>query len=489
MRVSIPLLTAASRGLAVSLVGGLALLGCQGGAKLTSSDVRIDKAGPDDEVESTDPRMCTTPNGGVYVVWADDREGVSKVWMNRSVDRGGAWLNQAVPISGGEGNASLPDIACNADGVFVTWQDDRAGEVENGNIYYQASFDGGANWLAEAIQLDEDEDGDTNSRAPRIAAVGRRVSVTWFDSYRGGYDIFVTTANDGQIFAAPIRLDVTDDAGASYSAWPQIQTDGANAVYVVWEDSRNGNSDIYFAGSYDAGVRFDPDLRLDLGDMAGQFNSFSPRFAARGSRVYVVWSDERNGDARDILMNWSPNRGLTWATSAIRVDSDPLGFSNSRFPDVALDDAGAAYIAWEDDRNGGYDVFFRRSVDGNFAVPEERLDRDSPGAGNSLRPRVAVQDTTVVVAWEDRRADFESVGYNDLYYNHSLDGGAVWAADLRIDSIEPATSYKVDLNLALDAGQIFAAWADGRRGNQDVFFHRLAVGEEAEYVRVNEQQP
>ena len=31
-------------------------------------------------------------------------------------------------------------------------------------------------------------------------------------------------------------------------------------------------------------------------------------------------------------------------------------------------------------------------------------------------------------------------------------------------------------------GFIYAAWSDGRRGNADVYFHKLQVGEEAEYV-------
>ncbi len=460
----------------IALVGG-----CTGGEQiLVSSDIRVDNVSEPDEVDSDSTGMCVDRNGVVYVVWLDDRDGTPSVWFNKSADGGISWESLDTKVNHGTGVAFSPAIACTDSGVFVVWEDDRDSDVENHNIYYNRSRDQGVTWLPADLILEDDADGDSMSIGPQIVATNNKIHVVWFDALRGGYDIMVATSHDGESFFPQVRLD-GDEPGAAYSAWPQIEADGEGNVYVVWEDSRDGKSDIYFAGSYDDGLTFQPDIRLDLGDQPGQFDSFSPRFSAEGSRVYVVWSDDRNGDERDILMNWSPNRGLTWATGAIRVESDNLGFYDSRFPDVAVQE-GTAYFVWEDARNGGYDVMFRAAVDGNFSTEEVRLDTDQPGEGNSLKPRVTLRNEFIVVAWEERRADTEGEGYNDIYYNWSADGGVIWdPSDRRIDNMDPGASFKVDINIDVRSGDLWAAWTDGRNGTSDVFFHRLTVGEDAEY--------
>ncbi len=470
----------------VALVAPVVLIGCPGGAGVpVSSDIRVDNLGTDDVIDSDSTRMCVNRNGEVFVVWLDDRDGVDAVWFNRSLDGGENWQNEDTKISLGDGKAFAPDIACTDTGVFVVWEDDRDSQIEAHNIYYNRSWDGGDTWLDADLRIEDDEEGDSMSLGPDITAIGNKVYVTWFDALRGGYDIMVSTSHDGESFFPQVRLD-SDEAGAAYSAWPEIATDGEGNVYVTWEDSRDGQSDVYFAGSYDDGLTFEHDIRLDLGDQPGQFDSFTPRMAAVGSRVYVVWSDERNGDNRDILMNWSPNRGLTWATAAIRVESDALGFYDSRFPDVAVQE-GTAYFAWEDNRNGGYDIFFRSAVDGNFETEEARLDTDGPGQANSLKPRIQVRGENVVTVWEERRGDSEGVGYNDIYYNWSADGGATWdVSDHRIDNMQPGASFKVDINVDVRADDVWTSWTDGRNGTSDVFFTRIPLGEDAQFTLVQE---
>ena len=228
-------------------------------------------------------------------------------------------------------------------------------------------------------------------------------------------------------------------------------------------------------------------------DTPGAYDSFRPRIAFNGPAVYVAWHDERNGPARDVLYNFSLNFGETWQNAAYRADTDAAGLYDSINPaiTVTLDSsAGEAQyvgnIAWQDAREGAYDIQHRR-VGGISDDEERRLDGDAAGVGNSLEVEVAGEANTLVVAWEDRRSDRDNAGYNEIYYRYSEDGGATWSAeDLRIDALTPGTSYKNGLQMDVVEGHILAAWIDGRNGTADVYFHRLAVGAQAEFIQVRE---
>ncbi len=472
----------------VGLVLGVALAACNGGAgeqEYLSSDVRIDAAGPTDGSDAWGTRMCVTPSGHVFVVWTDDREGKSSVWLNRSTDAGRSWWTGAKRIDHGAGQAENPDIACTDEVVYVVWEDDRDGELENHNIYVNYSVDQGTKWLDSDVALDADPDGYAMSLGPEVVASGDRVAVAWYDAVSGAYDIYTVASLDrGESWSDPVRVD-SDDAGSAYSATPQLAMDGAGHVYLAWEDSRGGLSDVYFAVSSDDGLSYSRDVRLDSGDGPGAFNSFAPAMATEDGTVVVVWHDERNGEGRDIFMNWSDDHGVTWLAEAVRVDSDNVGFFDSLYPAVLVQ-GGVAHIVWEDARRQGYDIYYRAAVSAAFDAEEVRLDRDSAGFGNSLNPVIASGEAGLVVAWEDRRYD-DGSGYNDLFYNWSEDDGLTWDdIDLRIDSIEDATKYTSDLNLEVYMGELLSAWTDGRRGNTDVFFHHLKVGEEAEYLVAEE---
>lgn len=459
--------------------------GCEEGGDDTvygSTDIRVDAGGETDDPDSVGTRMCVDSTGVVYMVWSDDRDGTSDIWLNRSNDAGRNFMTAAVRVNATQGSVSEnPDVACTDNGVYVVWEDDRDGELENKNIYFNYSTDGGQTFQEVDTNLDADDEGDTISKGPRIDATGDRVHVVWFDDVNGAYDIFAATSGDGGAsFGAPVRVD-SDDEGDAYSAWPELVAAPGGYLYVAWEDSRDGDSDIYFSVSTDSGASFTSDLRIDLGDEVGENDSFEPRLAAEDGVVYVVWHDDRNG-ARDVYTNYSSDNGRSWASDAERVDSDNAGFFDSLYPSVAVQD-GAAHIAWMDARNAGFDIYYRQHDGAAFTAEEQRLDTDSRGSANSIYPVIATSPDYIVVAWEDLRNDTSEVGYNDLYYNYSADFGETFRSDdLRLDSWESGTKYTEDLAIAIHRQEVMAGWTDGRRGSDDVFFTHLTIGEESSYV-------
>lgn len=109
-----------------------------------------------------------------------------------------------------------------------------------------------------------------------------------------------------------------------------------------------------------------PDVRVDLGDLAGSAASFKSALAVEGSSVYVVWADYRNTPflRGDIYFNRSPDAGRTWLASAARLDRGSLpGADCSTNPDLAVLD-GTVYAVWMDTRGLAGRVYFNRSFDG-----------------------------------------------------------------------------------------------------------------------------
>lgn len=477
----------------VSLLG-MACLGLMGCAEETTElpytvDVRVDQAGAANDPDSRDTRMCVNDDGAVFVVWVDDRDGngIPAVWFNRSLDGGGNWLSSALKVNQGDGGAENPSIACTVQGVFVVWEDDRDGELENKQIYFNRSMNLGTTWEEEDVLLEEDPDGDTISLGPVITAVGADLYVAWFDSLNGAYDIFaVASGNQGTDWREPVRVD-SDAPGEAHSASPQLAATEYGDVLIAWEDARNGKTDIYFARSENAATSFLDNVHIsaDKGDEAGSSYSFSPRMEVSGDNVYVVWHDDRNGEGRDILLQYSADRGKNWLVQTQYIGSDAAGFDNSLYADLAVD-RRTAHVAWQDSRNVGYDIFYRQIESGVPGEEEVRVESDGPGFSNSVNARVALEGASVVVAWEDARAEAASGasnGYNDLFYNYSSDGGANFnESDLRIDSMAPGQSYKIDLNVEVVGGEVYSAWTDGRNGTADVFFQRHVLGDGGIYL-------
>ena len=73
----------------------------------------------------------------------------------------------------------------------------------------------------------------------------------------------------------------------------------ARRLFVAWQDDRLGNNDVFFTTSSDGGTTFAPAERVD-DTGAGQSGQTRPALALGGGsrrRCYVVWEDDRGGDA------------------------------------------------------------------------------------------------------------------------------------------------------------------------------------------------
>ena len=466
--------------------------GCTSGGVeevLIGPEIRVDHA--TEGVESLVPTACLGADGTLHVVWKDDRLGYDGVFYNRSNDGGATFLPGDLQLNQplGDHEARSPVIGCVGDRVYVVWEDLRDSTLDNPSVYAQISDDGGDSWLEEELALDGDDDEKTASRQPQLAVAGSAIWVSWFDSRNGAYDIYVNASTDAGAtwLGRPTRVD-TDQAGAAWSGSPHIATDGAGLVVVAWEDLRSGGSDVRVNTSVDYGLSWGTeDVRLD-GDKSAGVDSFFPHAVAVGGRAYVTWHAAAQGVPSDVSLAVAAD-GRTWTETSLRVPSTEALTADARYPSVAAEGMDV-WVAWQDDRAGGYDIFVRRSMDGgeSWAAEESRMERDFDGEGQSYDPRIlgpGAQDDLLVVLWQDRRYDADDVGFDDLFYNYSENRGETWAAfDYRIDGSSPGSAWAVDPWLGRVEDRLHFVWADGRSGSGDILSHTLGIGEETSQLSV-----
>jgi hypothetical protein len=108
-----------------------------------------------------------------------------------------------------------------------------------------------------------------------------------------------------------------------------------------------------------------------------------PRRGREGGRLFVTWSDYRNGGV-DVFCSTSADHGETWSP-AVRVNDDPVhNGADHFFQWLAVDSAdGAAYILFYDRRGDSKNrqqiVALARSTDGgrtfqNYAWTDQPFD-------------------------------------------------------------------------------------------------------------------
>jgi len=286
----------------------------------------------------------------VHIIWADTRDGDAEIYYKRSTDGGISW-GPDTRLTNAAGNSIHASISTSGLDVHVVWQDDRDSPGGNQEIYYKRSTNGGVSWQAEQRLTNEPADSWNAS----VAVHGSIVHVTWND-FRDGINngndeiYYKRSTDDGFSWGLDTRL--TNDS--SLSELPSVSVSGSN-VHVIWSDFRDGNYEIYYKRSTNDGISWGPDTRLT--NNAGYSNWAN--VTASGSVVHVAWRDDRDGNA-EIYYKRSTDGGSNWGPDTRLTNS--AGFSTT--PTIAVW-GEAVHIVWQDNRDGNYEIYYKRDPTGN----------------------------------------------------------------------------------------------------------------------------
>jgi hypothetical protein len=350
--------------------------------------------------------LSTDPSGkALHLVWEDNRDETMEVYYKHSLDDGATWgpdvrvsnltpntvepeprlavLENTVLVffsnatSTGEhlyyvasnnqgsrfstptqltndlGHQTNVAVAFVGSAVYVVWQ----GYFSNGeeHIFFVKSQNAGLTWEKEVALTNV----TAQDRHPAVAAVGDKVFVTWSRYDQGLEATYVKSSLDGGVDWKP-EVQVSDYEPSSFLEFPTIGSNGTH-VHVVWNS--NGTQ---YSRSSDSGATWTTSTPLT--NATRQY--IAPRISVVGSQIQlVIAAISTQGDPRhlkvesDVYYVRSSDGGERW-TAPI-----PLNTANPGALALAPAIGGygdASFIAWQDNRNGHFAVYFLSRPD--FAV-------------------------------------------------------------------------------------------------------------------------
>ncbi|MFH1700168.1 MAG: choice-of-anchor J domain-containing protein [Candidatus Zixiibacteriota bacterium] len=282
----------------------------------------------------------------------------------------------------------------------------------------------------------------------------------------GTYEIYVAAENSVGVdtcFALvtvstpPIDDDIrlTDASGDSWHG--NVAVDGSGNIHVAWQDTRDGNDEIYYSKLDNNGNTLVDDARL-TNDNA---QSVWPRIELDGlGNVHIVWIDERSSGP-ELYYTKLDIDGNTL------IDDKRLTFngSNNWSRELLVDDNNNLHILWASDGEGNFEIYYAKlDNNGDRLINDIRI---TNAVGEGKWPKLGVDDTgDIHLAWNDSRT-----GSGEIHYKKLDNSGITLVNDTRLTYDGSATGAPF---LEADkSGNIHIIWADNRNGFDELFFTKL----------------
>nr|NQU93345.1 T9SS type A sorting domain-containing protein [Bacteroidota bacterium] len=148
--------------------------------------------------------------------------------------------------------------------------------------------------------------------------------------------------------------------------------------------------------------------------------------------------------------------------------NDDGGNTYQQYPAISIDESGNFVIAWEDERNGDWDIYFQRYACDGSALGNNIKVEDSVFSDYQKGPSIASDAVgNFIISWSDKRN-----GDYDIYAQRYLSNGNAVGSNFRVNTdIGDSHQYYACIS-AEGNGNFIVNWLDLRNGSYDVFAQR-----------------
>ncbi len=263
------------------------------------------------------------------------------------------------------------------------------------------------------------------------------IGVAWADQSRRDIFFQVYEPDGKKRFEEPVNVSGSPNV-FSWLPRMRIASGDASEVYILWQEivfsGGSHGGEIFFARSTDGGKAFADPINLSnsiAGDGKGRLTT---RYWHNGSLDLAM------GPQGNLYAAWTEYEGTLWFSRSTDLGdnfSDPLRVASrndagpARGPSLAVDTAGAVYLAWTIGEDKAADIRVAKSVDHGRSFGEPRIAFESDG--HSDAPKIAVdgQGTIHLVYGESPAGPFERY---HIRYTRSNDGGRTFEVPREIST-------------------------------------------------------
>jgi len=366
------------------------------------------------------PRF-TVYDSNIYVTWYDYSAGTSDIFFSVSEDNGNTfktsnlWENKGVSFN--------PWIKVFEDSVYIVWNDDTPNfipinktsnidEIDisfgNTDILVAVSNDKG-----KSFKIHNLSNTFSTSDTPRIAINGENVYVAWDQNTKNGFDIAFSASHDNGLTFSD-KLNISNSSSMSTDSGIGAYE---NNVYVIWMESVGGPNDIFLSKSDDYGAHFSSTVNLSNSSL----NSFIVRDGSMvvwKDNIYIVWTDSSEENSEVFFVK--SNDGAKSFTTPVKLSgSERAGFSQ------IVADKQNIYVVWEEgsEDQDNASLFLRPSYDsGETFGSVSKINSPTPQSRLSvLGPQISLTNDDVYVIFEgvvDKNSNlllqhFDRIGQSD----------------------------------------------------------------------------
>lgn len=225
----------------------------------------------------------------------------------------------------------------------------------------------------------------------------------------------------------------------------------ADSIAIVWEDNHNGDPQIYTSYKKLADHSFSRAFKVSTG-----IEAYEPAIAAlTGSQFILAWEQDGAVYIRSLL-----NQKL----------SPPVKLSENSASHVTLATLdNKVFAVWREQRGRSWGLWVSQlSVDnaGLFTTISKNLVESEELEAPVLFPSIAVNETGLMVAWEDRQS-----GHTRLKYSFSADTGRSFSEPQNLNEFfsnrnkydKGSGVTRVSMS-SFSEDEFVASWMDKRRG-------------------------
>ncbi len=408
------------------------------------------------------PKVVPADGNRVILAWTDGRSNEQGDIYTQLLNENGdpVWTPDGIPVTNSTAKQENVRLKTDRSGIaYYIWEDYR-NEFQNADVFIQSlDFNGNPRWQANGIPVAEESLQQIYPRLTNDDSDG--VFVVWQDERAGGFpksDIYLQHVHsDGSMEFPESGTPVTN--GQTYQLSPLVRADGENGAFVVWGGQETGSIGIKGQHiSATGATEWDADGMQFFYGIDG--DASEAKVLPWGNHQFLVmWEDHRRGSLGSTAMAqvMDETAGIQYA-----LNGEGLSENNEQNdPRIAPDGAGGAYLGFQSNIEGNNFLFAQHVNsslqptwgDTGFPVYDQRyLEQKNPLL-------VTGNDGNLYYIWSE--IVLTNYTYNVFVQKFDPNGAALWQpGGIEIAPDEPGDNYPRAATALADSGLVIV-WEAG----------------------------